>query len=105
LADADRKQRRGGKKRAEGKAGDLLTCVTGVKRGRVRERSGAQRGGISGGNSSLSIGHSLLTRGEKVLEGGGGKRERRKVSLPSLSPVIAFLFFSPTHPTPSPRNA
>ena len=92
MADADRKQRRGGKKQAEGRAGDLLTCVKGVKRGRVRGRSGAQGGrGISGGNSSLSIGHSLVTRGE-ILEGEGGKRERRNVSLPSLSPVIAFLF-------------
>ena len=104
MADADRKQRRGGKKQAEGRAGDLLTCVKGVKRGRVRGRSGAQGGrGISGGNSSLSIGHSLVTRGE-ILEGEGGNRERRKVSLPSLSPVIAFLFSSSPHPPPPPKK-
>ena len=33
------------KKRAEGKAEDLLTCVKDVKRGRVRGKSGAQGGG------------------------------------------------------------
>ena len=105
MADADRKQRRGGKKQAEGRAGDLLTCVKGVKRGRVRGRSGAQGGrGISGGNSSLSIGHSLVTRGEEILEVGGRNRERRKVSLPSLSPVIAFLFSSPLLPHPHPET-
>ena len=104
MADADRKQRRGGKKQAEGRAWDLLTCVKGVKRGRVRGRSGAQGGrGISGGNSSLSIGHSLVTRGE-ILEGERGNRERRKVSLPSLSPVIAFLFSSSPHPPPPPKK-
>ena len=107
MADADRKQRREGKKREEGKAGDLLTCVKGVKRGRVRGKSGAQGGGggsVSGGNSSLSIGHSLVTRGEEILEGGGGNRGRRKVSLPSLSPVIAFLFSSPLLPHPHPET-
>ena len=89
----------------EGKAEDLLTCVKGVKRGRVRGKSGAQGGGgVSGGNSSLSIGHSLVTRGEEILEGGGGNRERRKVSLPSLSPVIAFLFSSPLLPHPHPET-
>lgn len=57
------------KNSAEGKAGDLQTCMTGVKRKRVRGSSGAQGGGeISGAHSSLSIRHSLGIREEEERE-------------------------------------
>ena len=80
------------KNSAEGKAGDLQTCVTGVKRKRGRGSSvtqGGAGGEISGGHSSLSIGHSLGIREEEEREKG------KKVSPPSLSPPIASLFSSP----------
>ena len=59
------------KNSAEGKAGDLQTCTTDVKRKRIRGSSGAQGGGeISGAHSSLSIGHSLGIREEEEREKG-----------------------------------